>query len=185
MYLDQPQHHVHELLNETLWPDQPLGRPLTGTGKTLDAMQRAHFLDYLRRNYVTGGTLVVAAGKLQHPEIVRAVTRYAARFTPGKRPTFHAAESNQQKPRLRLFTKRTAQTQLALGIRTCSRHDERRFALRLLNTILGETQVRGSFRKSAKNAGSLIAFIVRLASSMTPATWSFPPASTPTNSRKH
>ena len=31
MYLDQPQHRVQELLNETLWPDQPLGRPLTGT----------------------------------------------------------------------------------------------------------------------------------------------------------
>jgi predicted Zn-dependent peptidase len=27
---------------------------------------------------------------------------------------------------------------MALGIRTCSRHDERRFALRLLNTLLGE-----------------------------------------------
>src|SRR5213596_2162482 len=41
MYLDQPQHHVQELLNATLWPDQPLGRPLTGTEKTLDAMARA------------------------------------------------------------------------------------------------------------------------------------------------
>jgi predicted Zn-dependent peptidase len=27
---------------------------------------------------------------------------------------------------------------MALGIRVCSRHDERRFALRLLNTLLGE-----------------------------------------------
>src|SRR5688500_8738361 len=26
MYLDQPQQHVHELLNETMWPGQPLGR---------------------------------------------------------------------------------------------------------------------------------------------------------------
>ncbi len=33
MYLDQPQHHVHEILNEMLWPGQPLGRPLTGTEK--------------------------------------------------------------------------------------------------------------------------------------------------------
>ena len=31
MYLDQPHQHVQELLNETLWPDHPLGRPLTGT----------------------------------------------------------------------------------------------------------------------------------------------------------
>src|SRR5690242_17603841 len=34
MYLDQPQHHVLELLNETLWPNEPLGRSLTGTPET-------------------------------------------------------------------------------------------------------------------------------------------------------
>src|SRR5207247_3762597 len=26
MYIDQPHHHVHELLNELLWPEQPLSR---------------------------------------------------------------------------------------------------------------------------------------------------------------
>src|SRR5207253_2451337 len=36
MYLDQPQHHVQELLNELMWPEHPLGRSLTGTAKTLD-----------------------------------------------------------------------------------------------------------------------------------------------------
>ena len=153
MYLDQPQHHVHELLNETLWPNQPLGRPLTGTEKTLDAMQRGNFLDYLRKNYVAGSTIVVAAGKLQHQQIVKAVTRYASRFTPGKRPHFNPAESNQEKPRLRLFTKKTEQTQLALGIRTCSRHDERRFALRLLNTILGENTSSRLFQEVREDRG--------------------------------
>jgi len=34
MYLDQPHQHVYELLNETLWPDHPLGRSLTGLGST-------------------------------------------------------------------------------------------------------------------------------------------------------
>ncbi|MBI3850492.1 MAG: insulinase family protein [Verrucomicrobia bacterium] len=153
MYLDQPQHHVQELLNETLWPDQPLGRPLTGTEKTLDAMQRGHFLDYLRRNYVTGSTLVIAAGNLQHRQVANAITRLAARFTPGKRPHFPPAESTQVKPRLRLFTKKTEQTQLALGIRTCSRHDERRFALRLLNTILGENTSSRLFQEIREERG--------------------------------
>lgn len=153
MYLDQPQHHVHELLNETLWPNQPLGRPLTGTEKTLDAMQRGHFLDYLCKNYVTGSTIVVAAGKLQHQKIVKAVMRYTSRFTPGKRPPFNPAESNQQAPRVRLFTKKTEQTQLALGIRTCSRHDERRFALRLLNTILGENTSSRLFQEIREDRG--------------------------------
>jgi predicted Zn-dependent peptidase len=39
---------------------------------------------------------------------------------------------------IRLFRKDTQQTQVALGIRTCSRHDPRRFATRLLSTVLGE-----------------------------------------------
>lgn len=33
MVLDEPDQHVQELLNETIWPDHPLGRPLTGTEK--------------------------------------------------------------------------------------------------------------------------------------------------------
>ena len=41
MYLDQPQQYVQELLNATLWPGQPLGRSITGTEKTLDAISRA------------------------------------------------------------------------------------------------------------------------------------------------
>src|SRR3954451_12322376 len=36
MYLDQPHHHVQEVLNSMFWPDQPLGRPITGTPRTLD-----------------------------------------------------------------------------------------------------------------------------------------------------
>src|ERR1041384_2950047 len=55
MYLDQPQHHVQELLNETLWPHQPLGRSLTGTPETIDALTRANLLEYRAENYVSHG----------------------------------------------------------------------------------------------------------------------------------
>src|SRR5580704_14396009 len=50
MYLDQPQQYVQELLNATLWPGQPLGRSITGTKKTLDAITRDALLDYQRKN---------------------------------------------------------------------------------------------------------------------------------------
>lgn len=48
MYLDQPHQHVQELLNETMWPDHPLGRPLTGTPKTIDAFTRKNLVQYLQ-----------------------------------------------------------------------------------------------------------------------------------------
>ena len=138
MYLDEPQHQVQELLNATLWPDQPLGRPITGTPATLDAMNRSHLLAYLRDHYVPGVTLIVAAGRIKHQKVVRAAGRYAPRLGAAARPACQAAHNDQSAPRLRLVSKPTEQTQLALGIRACSRHDERRYAFRLLNTILGE-----------------------------------------------
>src|ERR1041385_4093516 len=45
MYLDEPPHQVQELLNATLWPGQPLGRPITGTAQKLDSLTRARVVD--------------------------------------------------------------------------------------------------------------------------------------------
>jgi predicted Zn-dependent peptidase len=153
MYLDQPQHHVIELLNETLWPNHPLGRSLTGTTETLDRMTRSRLLNFQRRNYVSGGTLISAAGKLKHEKVVKAISAFARRLPMGERPKFNPASGDQVAPRIRLFTKETQQTQLALGIRACSRHDQRRFALRLLSTVLGENMSSRLFQVLREDHG--------------------------------
>jgi len=153
MYLDEPQHQVQELLNATLWPGQPLGRSITGTNRTLDAMARRHLVGYLGRHYAAASALVAAAGNLKHRHVTRAVARYARRFRTGPRPEFAPARNDQQKPRVRLFTKGTEQTQIALGIRTCSRHDRRRYALRLLSTILGENMSSRLFQVVREDRG--------------------------------
>jgi len=153
MYQDQPAQHVQELLNETLWPGQPLGRPITGTEQTLDALGRRQLLEFQREKYVASNTLIAAAGNLRHRDLVKAVARYAPRFATGKRPLFLPAANGQTAPRVRLHTKKTEQTHIALGIRTCSRHDERRFALRLLNVLLGENMSSRLFQVLRENHG--------------------------------
>ena len=52
-----------------------------------------------------------------------------------------------------MFAKKTEQTQIALGVRTCSRHDKRRYALRLLNTILGENMSSRLFQVVREDRG--------------------------------
>jgi len=153
MYLDEPQHRVQELLNATLWPDQPLGRTITGTNKSLDAMGRKHLQAFRRRNYVAGNTLVVAAGKVTHWNALRAVSRYASRFPGGHSLSSSPAREVQSAPRIRLLNKNTEQSQIALGVRTCSRHDERRYALRLLNVILGENMSSRLFQVVREDRG--------------------------------
>ena len=63
------------------------------------------------------------------------------------------AATAQNSPVVLLHTKETEQTQIALGIRACSRHDERRFALRLLNAVLGENMSSRLFQTVREDHG--------------------------------
>jgi predicted Zn-dependent peptidase len=153
MYIDQPQQYVQELLNATIWPDQPLGRSITGTEKTLDAMGRPHLLAYQKNNYVAAASLVAVAGRITHAEAVRAARKYARHFGRGPRPGYVSATAAQTKPVVCLHPRETEQTQIALGIRTRSRHDERHFALRLLNVILGENMSSRLFQTVREDEG--------------------------------
>ena len=153
MYLDEPQHQVQELFNATLWPGQPLGRPITGTARTLNAMARPDLLGYLHSSYVAGNSVITAAGRLTHRGVLRAVERYARRFGTAPPPRFAPARDAQRRPVTHLLTKQTEQTQIALGVRTCSRKDERRYALRLLNTILGENSSSRLFQRLREDLG--------------------------------
>jgi predicted Zn-dependent peptidase len=153
MYIDQPQQYVQELLNTMMWPDQPLGRSITGTEKSLDALGRQQLVDYQRANYVAPATLVVVGGRISHAEAVRAVKQRVRKFAKGRRPGYTPAASAQTRPVVQLLTRKTEQTQAALGIRTCSRHDEWRFALRLLNVILGENMSSRLFQSVREEHG--------------------------------
>ncbi|MCI0745112.1 MAG: insulinase family protein [Verrucomicrobia subdivision 3 bacterium] len=153
MYLDQPHQHVQELLNETMWPNHPLGTPLTGTNETIDRISRRDLLTYQLTNYNTATTLIAAAGNIRHAQLVKAAERQARNIPSGKRPRFTPVNERQTAPRLKLFTRDTAQMQLALGLRGCSRHDPRRYALRVLNALLGDNMSSRLFQSLREEHG--------------------------------
>ncbi len=150
---EDPHQHVQELINQTLWPNHPLGRPLTGTPETLDRMRRETLLAFMRRGYVAANTVIAAAGNLRHQAVVRAASRQARRVPMGPTPDFLPMHSAQARPRVNLFRKNTTQAQVVLGVRTCSRHDSRRYALRLLNTLLGENMSSRLFQELREARG--------------------------------
>lgn len=153
LYYDEPQQHVLELLNATQWPDQPLGRPITGTVATLDRLGRKELTGWMAEHYLAANTLICAAGRLTHGAVLRAARQYAHRFSSGARPRFAPATPRPGGPVIRLHRRAIEQTQLAVGIRTCSRHDGRRYALRLLNVILGENTSSRLFQSVREDSG--------------------------------
>ncbi len=153
MYRDQPQLHVEELLNAAQWPDHPLGRPLAGTEDGLARLTRQRLLNFRRRHHVASAVVWTVAGPCQPEAVRRAVAAWAPRFPEGAPPTFEPVNHLPRGPVVRLERRRIEQTQLALGVRTCSRHDPRRFALRLLNVVLGENASSRLFQSLREDRG--------------------------------
>jgi predicted Zn-dependent peptidase len=153
MYLDEPQHHVHELLNGTMWPDQPLGRPITGTPRSLDSISRDRLFEFLHAHYVGQACVIAAAGNVRHADLVKLVKKHSKHFKHGSPRSISPVEQRQIAYRTHVFSKKTEQTQAALGFRTFSRHDERRYALRLLNVILGENMSSRLFQRIREDKG--------------------------------
>ena len=153
MTLDQPSQHVLELSDESLWPDQPLGRSIAGDERTLNRTRRRELAGFHARHYVSGSTVVVAAGDIRHRDLLDLSKRLAGRVPTGKRSSWFPAVNGQTRPEIKLFTRDMEQTQFALGIRTCSRHDPRRFSLRLANVILGENMSSRLFQSIREEHG--------------------------------
>ncbi|MBX3748000.1 MAG: insulinase family protein [Verrucomicrobiae bacterium] len=153
MYLDQPQQHVQELFNEIMWPDHALGRPLTGTFGSIARIGRRELRTFLGRHYTAPAAVVAAAGALEHQAIVRSVRRLSRHWPAEAGPRGEPFHGGCPSPRIRLFTKKTEQSQVALGFRAYSRHDPRRYALRLLNIILGENMSSRLFQIVREDRG--------------------------------
>lgn len=153
MYRDQPAELVHDLLNQVQFPRHPLGRPVIGIPATLRRLQRSDFLQYLDRNYTSGATVIAAAGNLAHADFVRVVAPIANRIRPGPRPAFTPFVRPNPAPALKWMVRKVEQANLGLGLRTTSRHDPRRHALRLLSVILGENMSSRLFQSIRERHG--------------------------------
>ena len=67
---DTPDDVVFEHLNELCYPDQPMGRSLLGTAKTLKTFNREMLRGYLSTHYRGPDMVVAAAGAVDHDELV-------------------------------------------------------------------------------------------------------------------
>ncbi|MEI8107036.1 MAG: pitrilysin family protein [Verrucomicrobiota bacterium] len=153
MYRDQHSQRVQELLTETMWPNHPLGRPLTGTVKTIGNLHREQLLRFHKRHYVGRSTIVTVAGPVAHEHAVQLLSPLLSSLPTGQSPRFIRSHTKQDQPLVCLNTQDTEQTHLAIGFRTFGRSDERRFALKLLSVILGENMSSRLFQKLRERHG--------------------------------
>jgi predicted Zn-dependent peptidase len=136
MTQDNPEDLVHELFTQNFWAPHSLGKPILGTPETVSAFSQQILRDWFAKWYAPNHLVVTAAGNLTHERLVQLVSERFAVLSAASDP---AAETvPQPAPHITLRTKHELeQVHICIGVPALPMSDRRRFAVSVMNNVLG------------------------------------------------
>jgi predicted Zn-dependent peptidase len=143
MHDDDPDDVVSNLFADKAWSTSALGRPIAGTVQSIRALTRAQIRRYYSTRYTPDNTVVAVAGNVDHTSVVRLVRAAFSRagfldddsLRPA--PVRRGARLRRTAPGDVVMQRSFEQANLVLGVNGLVRTDERRYALGVLNAVLG------------------------------------------------
>jgi predicted Zn-dependent peptidase len=155
MYEDDPQDLIFDVLGETIFPDDPLGRATLGRAEVVGAATREELLAFHGERYAPTNVVIAAAGSVEHEQIVAWAGGDAlASLSPAaSSAAIKAGVPASAAASTRFRVRDTEQYHLTLGAVGMARDDDRRFALRVLDSILGGTSSSRLFQAVREQRG--------------------------------
>jgi predicted Zn-dependent peptidase len=135
MHADEPSDQAAEQSSAILFPDHPLGRDVLGSQASISAVTAAQIREFFERHYRPGNMVAAVAGDLDHDAVMAGLedrfTGPSGGVSPVRQPPGDTVVP------LAVTHRPTEQAQVILGLRSVDRFDPRRYALAILNHVLG------------------------------------------------
>ncbi len=135
---DSPAEIAGILVDETLWPGQPLGRNIGGTPESVKALPLSAVCDYFRAQYVPENLVLAVAGNVSHSDAVAAAERWLGGMVAAVPGAWYPHEARENGSRVAVHEKDTEQAHVCLAYPTVPLTHPDRYAVDLLSTVLGE-----------------------------------------------
>ena len=147
---DTPDDIIFDWLQETAYPEQPLGRAILGPPERVRAFARADLTAFVARHYTPERMILSAAGAVEHAQIVALAERLFADMAPGSgaaalSATFTGGERRVEKP--------LEQAHFALGLPAPAWRDDDHVAAQILGTALGGGMSSRLFQEARERRG--------------------------------
>jgi len=151
MVEDTPDDLVHELFAGRMWNGHPLARPILGTGTAVSGYGAETVRRHFQEEYVPARITVAVAGNVTHD---RVVDLFARCFDGFDRP---AARREDARPAthagIHIVTKSLEQVHLIAGFPGLDHAAPARYALYLLNDIIGGSMSSRLFQEVRERQG--------------------------------
>ena len=153
MYRDHPDQYVYELLSGLMWPKQTLGVPLIGTHEIINSLKRGDIVERKEKSYHPSNITVVACGDVDWHALVSTCDKIFSKAKKGKPSDYEKMKIRGGCPKANILHKETEQTQIVIGFHGLSRRDPARYAMGLLNIVLGGNMSSRLFHELREKRG--------------------------------
>ncbi len=151
---DVPEDLVHDLIDEVVWGDDPVGREIAGSEETVGSITRDIMIDFWRRNYGPERLVVAAGGDVRHEDVVKLTEQYFSDLPASNgQDTCPPTTVTQAERRVRLLNRPTEQAHLCLGFPALSYMDDRRFVQSTIEAILSSGMSSRLFQEIREKRG--------------------------------
>jgi predicted Zn-dependent peptidase len=151
MVEDTPDDLVHELFTERVWPGHPLGRPILGTRELVQGFSRETILTHFMEEYCPAKVIISVAGNVEHERVVELFDRPFHKFV--RQCVCRDGMPPALTPQVDLVTKTLEQVHLVVGFPGLPQAEPERYALFLLNDIIGGSMSSRLFQKVREREG--------------------------------
>lgn len=151
MYEDTPDEQIHDLFTSALWPHHPLGKQVLGTKDTVGGFKQQQLRQFFNSHYFPGNIVVAAAGHSTHQEIIDLIKKYFVSGTRGETMSNDSVATPSSK--LSLFDKQTEQVHICYGAAALNARHPDRFALSVMDNIIGGGMSSRLFQKIREEKG--------------------------------
>jgi predicted Zn-dependent peptidase len=151
--LDMPDQWVSLLLLELIWPHHPLGRAVAGTRDSVASLQRERLLEIMVHHYSPANIVLAVAGNLDPDALLALVEEGTRDWAPREAPTYPLATDAQTAPQVVLGRRETEQAHLCLSAPGLPRDHPDRYALMVMNAVLGEGMSSRLFQEIRERLG--------------------------------
>lgn len=138
MVFDSPDEWLDVIIDEVLWPDHPLGQSVTGTAASLRNINRTALTSFFKTSYHPGNIVIALGGAFDPDQVIPEIDARLGDWPAQAPPPFEPAPAVPTQVRYRIEHRAIEQGHLCLALPGLPRTHPDRYALSVLNTLLGD-----------------------------------------------
>jgi predicted Zn-dependent peptidase len=152
MIEDNPEEYIFDMFNADYFKGDPLGLSVLGLEENVERFTRDELLGHFNHYNCPANTIITAVGRIDHGTMVKKVEDAFSGFQdPGA--SIVPGESPKSFPGVQIYEKDLEHVYLCLGTDAVSQTDDRRYALYVLNAIIGGSMSSHLFQEIREKRG--------------------------------